>query len=58
MRQTHKQGYTPGDYWVECPRCGFDYLKSEMKVEPGTGKEVCPRCVDDPPETKSQRTNW
>ena len=57
FRETHKQGYKPGDYWVKCPRCNWDWLKSELIVE-HTGKEVCPRCKDDAPEVKSKGANW
>lgn len=24
-------GYIPGDYWMVCDRCGFDYRQSEMR---------------------------
>ena len=58
MRETHKQGYKPGNYWVVCPRCGWDYMKSDLVVEPGTGKEVCKRCADDPPEAKSKSAKY
>ena len=31
MRGTHRGNtYKAGDYWRECPVCGFDYLRSEM----------------------------
>jgi hypothetical protein len=33
MRITHQgNSYRPGDYWRECPECGFDYLRSEMVI--------------------------
>ena len=58
IRETHRQGYVAGDYCVSCPRCDWDYLKSEMVVEDATGKEVCPRCKDDAPEVKSISARW
>lgn len=33
-------GYQPGNYWMVCDRCGFDYRRSEMKKE-WTGLWVC-----------------
>jgi len=33
MRETHRgNSYKAGDYWRECPVCGFDYLRSEMRT--------------------------
>ena len=41
MRETHTGNrYIPGDYWKECPICGFDYLRSEM-LERWDGLVVC-----------------
>lgn len=54
MRETHVDGYKPGDYWVTCLRCGFEYRKSEMVIE-YTGKEVCKPCCDEHPKTPSKR---
>lgn len=54
MRQTHTDNVICwGDYWVECPRCGFDYRKSEMVLE-YTGLEVCKDCCDNHPQTPSK----
>lgn len=25
-------GYTPGEYWVTCDRCGFDYKNTETRL--------------------------
>ncbi len=58
MRITHKDGYKSGDYWVICPRCGWDWLKSQMVIESETGKEVCPECADEPSSTKSISAKW
>jgi hypothetical protein len=57
MRETHKQGYRPGDYWVTCSRCGWDYLKSELVTE-ASGKEVCKDCADDDNNVKSIGAKW
>jgi len=58
MRVTHKGlSFKKNDKWVTCPRCKFDYHESEM-VEEWTGKKVCPRCVDDPPEAKSKSSKY
>ena len=41
MRETHNENvYKPGDWWHECPVCGFDYRISEMK-ERWDGVLVC-----------------
>lgn len=43
MRETSKYGnqtYRPGDYYHECPVCGFLYLRSEMR-ERWDGQIVC-----------------
>jgi hypothetical protein len=58
MRETHKQGYRPGSYWVECPRCNWDYFQDELVEEKDSGKLVCPRCCDDSEETKSICAKW
>lgn len=55
MRETHIDGYKPGDPWEVCPRCGLDYRASEMIVE-HTGKRVCREmCADEHPKTPSSR---
>ncbi len=33
-------GWEPGNYWMECDRCGFDRRKDEMREE-WTGLWVC-----------------
>lgn len=37
--------YVSGTYKATCPRCGFDYLRSEMKKE-WDGAIVCSKCFD------------
>lgn len=54
MRETHVDGYKPGDPWETCPRCGFEYRASEMTVE-HTGKRVCKPCSDEHPKIPSKR---
>jgi hypothetical protein len=59
-RHTHKWGtkkYRPGDEWDECDRCGFDYLKSELVVEPDTKYVVCRPCLDEHDPQRYGRTN-
>jgi hypothetical protein len=48
MRETHVSTYKPGDYWVECPVCGFDYYRSQLR-ERYDGVWVCPPCWDPQP---------
>lgn len=36
-------GFQPGNHWVNCPRCSFDYRASEMRKE-WTGQYVCHKC--------------
>jgi hypothetical protein len=36
-------GYQPGNHWVNCMRCGFDYRASKVKKE-WTGLIVCEEC--------------
>lgn len=38
--------YIPGDRWVECGVCGFDYRFTQMKKQRGVA--VCPECFDSP----------
>lgn len=38
--------FRPGDRWVECPVCGFDFLKSQLVQDPNTKELVCKKCVD------------
>ncbi len=40
--------YVPGTYKRECDRCGFDFLRSQLVVERGTGFIVCKDCLDKP----------
>jgi len=59
MRETHRgDDYKPGDYWRECPVCGFDYLRSEM-VTRWDGLLVCQADNDErnPQETPSYNHN-
>ena len=37
---TSNPGYKPGDYWMVCDLCGFDYRRSQMK-QTWDGKWVC-----------------
>lgn len=48
-KHTANPGYKPGDWWVECQRCGCDIYGSEA-VEDGymPGLVVCPDCKDLP----------
>ena len=49
-RLTHSWGggqYIPGDRWVVCARCKFDYRESETVVEENTDLRVCrDKCYD------------
>lgn len=38
--------YVPGTYKRECDRCGFDYLRNQMRKEPVTNLIVCQKCYD------------
>ena len=44
--------YYPLNRWVagakkkECPRCGFDFVTTEMVFEERTGQLVCKSCYD------------
>ena len=40
-----EQKYIAGDPWSDCPRCGFTYRSSSMKLE-YTGLTVCRRCYE------------
>src|SRR5690606_1752218 len=31
-RHTPNPGYKPGEHWIECVVCGFDYYASDMKL--------------------------
>jgi len=44
MRQW-KNSYTPGTYKRECDKCGWDYLRVQMKRE-WNGLIVCADCFD------------
>lgn len=56
MFKTHGKGfhYQPGGKWKVCPRCGFDVREKDMVVE-YTGKKLCKKCEDKPPETRSKK---
>ena len=59
MRETHRGNtYKSGDYWRECPICGFDVLRSEM-VTRWDGLLVCRADNDErnPQETPSYNHN-
>lgn len=43
MAHAHGAGFRPGDRWLECDRCGFDYRLHEMKRE-WNGLVVCTSC--------------
>lgn len=43
MAHAHGAGFRPGDRWLECDRCGFDYRLHEMKRE-WNGLVVCRSC--------------
>lgn len=38
--------YVPGTYKRECDRCGFDFLRNQLHVQPGTELLVCSDCLD------------
>jgi hypothetical protein len=40
--------YIPGDWWEECPVCGFDVRRNEMVVN-YAGVRVCKKDLDPPP---------
>lgn len=39
-KHTRNPGYEPGNHWVVCDRCGFDY-RAEDVIEEWTGAVVC-----------------
>lgn len=41
----HGAGFRPGDRWLVCDRCGFDYRLSQMKKE-WNGLIVCHSCYE------------
>lgn len=43
MAHAHGAGFVPGNRWVECDRCGFDYRKNQIKLE-WNGLAVCLKC--------------
>lgn len=56
MRQWPKNRYVPGDEKRACDRCGFDYLKSELRLEERSKALVCWRCYDPPhPQDEARR---
>lgn len=46
-KHTRNPGYQPGNYWLVCDRCGFDYRLEDM-VEEWTGAVVCRRWCYEP----------
>lgn len=38
-----RKGYRPGDHKVTCDRCGFEFHKTEIRLE-WTGLAVCEEC--------------
>lgn len=42
---TRNPGYQPGNYWLECPVCGFDYRFSDMRKN-WNGEWVCYKDLD------------
>lgn len=46
--------YTPGTYVRTCDRCGFDYLRKDMKKE-WTGLVVCKSCFDPKHDREERR---
>ena len=45
--------YIPGDWWEECPICGFDVRHKEMVVN-YAGVRVCKKDLDPPPRRWKQ----
>lgn len=43
MSKSFNPGFRPGNYWIECDRCGLEYRQSEIKKE-WTGLLVCKEC--------------
>jgi len=41
----HEFNYIPGDNWVSCDTCGFDYRRSQI-VKDHDGYMVCKKCYD------------
>jgi hypothetical protein len=49
-RETHKGNkYRPGDYWRVCDVCGFDMLRSKIRIR-WDGLRVCPKDWEEKPE--------
>lgn len=48
MRSYPLNRWVAGAKKQECPRCGFDWLDTEMVVEERTGLLVCRLCYDPP----------
>lgn len=40
--------FVPHTYKMECQRCGFDFLRIELRKEERTGSIVCSECYDPP----------
>lgn len=54
-RETHKGNkYTPGDWWETCDVCGFDYLRSELKIR-WDDLLVCNKDYEDKPRKFRQK---
>jgi hypothetical protein len=54
MRQWPHNRYVVGARKDTCPRCGFDYLNTELIEEERTGLYVCSKCYD-PPHPQDNR---
>jgi len=48
MRNYPNNRFVPNTKKVECPRCSFDFLESELVYEEQTKTKVCRRCYDPP----------
>lgn len=47
MAHSRSPGYDPGNHWVVCMRCGFDYRANEIvKDKQKPGLLVCRDCFD------------
>ena len=47
--------FIPGTKKIECPRCGWDFLESELIYEERTKAKVCQKCYDPPHEQDEPR---
>ena len=46
-KHTKNPGWQPGNHWVVCDRCGFDYRVKDVALE-WTGSVVCKRWCYEP----------